>query len=169
MNAGFTPSFNDFQDDIESYIISQGRSEKTADGMTIFRGYNDALNLMFRSYLEQRAYDPLLAHFRQWNWEVGDNQYLLDLSMALYQDHEWHRLQALWDSVLKKRRRLYNEMRRTEKKRPGSIPPEQVEHLKELLIETLGRLIGFAEDLGMDEDSETYARMMEQIRKGLNA
>jgi hypothetical protein len=169
MNRGFTPSYSDFQSDIEGYIISQGKSEQTADGMTIFRGYFDALDLMFHSYLEQRAYEPLVAHFRQWNWEVGDNQYLRDLSRALYQDHEWHRLQTLWDSVLTKRRRLYNEMRRTDKKQPGSIPPGQVEHLRELLIETLSRLVGFAEDFGMKEDLEKYARTMERIRRGLNA
>ena len=168
MNEGFTPSFADFQDDIEQYIISMGKSEKTSNGMTVFHGYNKALNIMFHSYLNKKIYDHLVAHFRQWNWEVGDNHYLLELSSALQRNHERHLLQTLWDSVLAKRQRLYNEMRRKEKNQPGKISLEQVENLRELLLATLNRLEGFAGDLGTDEDGEKYARIKDQITRNQN-
>ena len=160
----FHPSFKDFQKDIERYIISIGKYEKTKDGMMIFRGYFDALQMIFRRYLEHGAFDPLVAHFRSWNWEVGYNDYLLELTTALVARRDWPRLQRLWDGVIARRRKFYNEVWKIEKDDPGTLPSKTLVDSEESLMETLGRVKAFADDLGQPGDADKYTKMMGRVQ-----
>lgn len=162
----FQPSFKDFQKDIERYIISIGKRERTKDGMMIFWGYDDAQKLMFRRYLKHEAFGPLVAHFRSWNWEVGYNDYLLELTTALVIRQDWSCLQRLWDGVIAKRRKFYNDVWKIEKDEPGTLPSKTVIEAKERLLETLGRVQGFAEELGQPSDVDKYTEMMRRVQQG---
>lgn len=77
MSEPFSPSFKHFQRDIERFLIASGLREKRKDGFTVFKGYENALQTMFNHYLDAGKFDPLVAHFRNWNWEMGCNDYLL--------------------------------------------------------------------------------------------
>ena len=169
MTDKFQPSFDDFQKDIERYITSIGKRERLKDGKMIFWGYEDALKMMFRRYLEHGAFDPLVAHFRSWNWEVGYNDYLLELTTALVTRRDWPRLQRLWEGVIARRRKFYNEVWKIEKDDPGTLPSKTVVESKELLLETLGRVKAFAEDLGQPEDADKYTKMMGRVQRGRKA
>jgi hypothetical protein len=169
MASEFQPSFNDFQKDIERYIISIGKRERTKDGMMIFWGYYDAEKMMFRRYLDHGAFDPLVAHFRSWNWEVGYNDYLLELTTALVTQRDWPLLQRLWDGVIAKRRKFYNEVWKIEKDDPGTLPSKTVTESRERLLETLRRVQAFAEELGQPGDVDKYAKMIGRVQRGRKA
>lgn len=169
MTDDFQPSFKNFQQDIERYLISIGKREKGEDGMTVFWGYCDAQQMMFRRYLDHGAFNPLVTHFRSWNWEVGYNDYLLDLTTALVTRRDWPLLQRLWDGVIAKRRRFYNEVWKIEKDAPGTLPSKTVVESKESLLETLGRVKAFAEDLGQAGDADKYTKMTGRIQRGRQA
>jgi len=61
MNRSFLPSFQHFQKDVELYLKSEGKCEKNAIGQTVYRGYQAAVALMFRTYMEKKAFLPLVA------------------------------------------------------------------------------------------------------------
>jgi hypothetical protein len=67
MIASFAPSFQHFQKDIERFLKSAGKSEKNEHGQTVFRGYQAAVDLMFRAYTEKEAFAPLVAEFTNYN------------------------------------------------------------------------------------------------------
>lgn len=169
MSSQFQPKYKDFQQDIERYLVSIGKCEKTKDGMTVFRGYEDALKLIFSRYLDQEAYDPLVSHFRNWNWEETYNNFLWELTDALTKRRDWPRLQKLWDGVIGKRRKLYNDIRKIENDDPGALPSKTVVQSKERLLETLERVKSFSEDLGNLADTEKYAKMIGKIERGRKA
>ena len=169
MTAEFQPAFKNFQADIERYIISIGKCEKSKDGFTIFRGYEDALKLMFRRYLDGEAFDPLVSYFRRWNWEWSYNDFLIELTTALSSRRDWPRLQLLWDSVVAKRKKNYNEIWKIEKDKPGAISSKTVAESKELLLDTLKRVIAFAEEFGGAEESAKYSVMIDRVRRGRKA
>jgi hypothetical protein len=75
MNRSFVPSFQHFQKDVEGYLKSEGKCEKNAIGQTVYRGYQAAVTLMFRTYMEKKAFVPLVAEFRTWNWEWSYDDY----------------------------------------------------------------------------------------------
>ena len=169
MRQDFNPAYKDFQKDIERYLISIGKREKSKDGMIVFWGYDDALKLIFQRYLDQGAFDPLVTHFKNWNWEVGYNGYLLELTAALLARRNWPLLQRLWDGVVAKQRKLYNQMWKIEKDAPGTLPSKQIIDSRELFLESLNRLIGFAEDIGEPGEMDKYAQMIERVNQGRKA
>jgi hypothetical protein len=166
MNSPFQPKFEDFQDDIERYMHSHRTTHHAGDGTVVFYGYDDALKLMFRRYLDQAAFDPLVAHFRRWNWEVGYNEFLLGLTEALAERRDWPRLKHLWGGVIAKRRKLYNDARRIVRQRPAGLPPDTVQQIRDRLLDTLRRVRAISDELGTPEDSEAYSQMIEKVTAG---
>lgn len=162
----FSPSFAKFQADIEGYLVAQGNREKTKDGFVVFHGYDDALALMFNRYLEEEAFDPLVSHFRVWNWEHSYNDYLLRLTDTLLRRRDWPLLRLLWSGVISKRRKLYNNIRKLERKAPGTVPASSVKASREGLIETLERVRSYSVQLGSDADTKSYENMLSKVKVG---
>jgi hypothetical protein len=162
----FSPSFVKLQADVEGYLVAQGKREKAKDGFVVFHGYSDALALMFDRYLEEEAFDPLVSHFRAWNWEHSYNDYLLHLTDALLRRRDWPLLRLLWSGVVSKRRRLYNDTRKLERKAPGTVPASSVKASREKLVETLERVRSYSVQIGSAEDAKTYGDMLSRVRAG---
>ncbi len=74
MITSFAPSFQHFQKDIERFLKSEGKCEKNEHGQIVYRGYQAAVDQMFRVYIEKEAFAPLVAEFRTWNWEWNYDQ-----------------------------------------------------------------------------------------------
>jgi hypothetical protein len=96
------------------------------------------------AYLENKAYDPLISNLRYWNWEVGDNKFLDELTEKLNEAEDWPRLKKLWGSVMLKRRKLYNQMNDIMREDQGAIPLKDFNNAKGLLLTTLNRLLTMA-------------------------
>jgi hypothetical protein len=169
MKAELQPTYKKFQTDIERYIISLGKCEKSKDGMRTFWGYDDALSQMFGLYLEQSALEPLVEHFRRWNWERSYNQYLHDLTSALVAKRDWTLIQRLWEGVIAKRRKLYNDIWKIEKDSPGTLPATHLPESKERLLETLAQLQEFAKTFGAPGEAQKYIEMAVRIENGKRA
>jgi hypothetical protein len=169
MNKSFTPSFQHFQKDVERYLKSEGKCDTNEHGQTVYRGYPAALTQMFRTYLEHEAFTPLVAEFRNWNWELGYNDYLLELSSGLQQQHDWPLLKELWAAVVAKRRTNYNKTKKAQKSFPETIPEESVTKTRDLLLESLYRLQQYASELGHESDVTEYSAMTVRVGKRMKA
>jgi len=169
MEQRFTPSFQAFQKDIERYLTSEGKREKNEHGQIVFRGYPAALALMFRTYMDKKAFVPLVAEVRKWNAEWSYSDYLLDLTAALQQNRNWPLLQELWTAVVAKRRTNYNKTRQARKSVPDKVPEELVTKTRDLLLESLHRLQGLAREYGHESDVDAYVAMIGRAEKGQKA
>ena len=169
MSKPFSPSFKHFQRDIERFLIASGLREKRKDGFTAFKGYENALQTMFNHYLDAGKFDPLVAHFRNWNWEMGYNDYLLTLTSVLSERRDWLLLKRLWEGVIAKRKKAYNEVWKIEKANPGTLPGNTLMNSCERLVETLDRVRGFAQEMGRCEDVAKYAEMSDRVKSGKKA
>jgi hypothetical protein len=165
MSTSFTPSFQDFQKDIERLLKSKGQVEKNALGQTVFRGYPAALAEMFRLYIDEGALAPLVADVRKWNWEWSYSEYLLELTSRLQEKRDWPLLKALWVAVVAKRRTNYNKTRKAQKSVPDKIPDELVTKTQRLLLESLDRLQGYASELGQAADVTEYVEMTARVEQ----
>jgi hypothetical protein len=161
--AGFEPGFDNLQKDVERYLASVGKSTRTAAGMIVFHGYDDALRMLFGQYLERRALAPLVSHFRAWNWEYTYDPFLLDLTEALAAERDWGQLQRLWGAVIGKRRKLYNDLLKLRKRDPDAVGPEVLAGAKVRLLETLNRVRDMSADLGTPDDTSTYSRLIRNV------
>lgn len=85
--------------------------------------------------------------------------------MRLYRS-DWPLLQRLWDGVIARRRRFYNEVWQIEKDDPGTLPTKTVVEAQESLLEALGRVKTFAEALGQPGDADKYTAMMGRVQRG---
>ena len=168
MAETFAPKFKNFQADIEAYLAAAGKREKARDGFVVFRGYEHALNLVFDQYLTHRAFEPLVGHFRAWNWELSYDDHLLRLTDALIQERDWVLLKRLWGGVISKRRKLYNDARRIETHAPGSLPASTLRDSRNRLLETLERVRAYSHALG-HKDDQTYSTMIERVKAGRQA
>jgi hypothetical protein len=162
----FSPSFLKFQADIEAYLATEGKRERTKDGFIIFHGYDHALRLMFNRYLEHESYEPLVSHFRAWNWEHSYNDYLLRLTDALRERRNWPLLKLLWSGVISKRRKLYNDIRKLERKSPGKVPSSSAQASRDELLESLERVRSYSGEIGNAEDSISYELMISKVKAG---
>ncbi len=169
MSKSFTPSFQHFQKDVERYLESDGKCEKNEHGQTVYRGYPAALARMFRTYVENEAFTPLVAELRKWNWEWGYNDYLLELSSRLQQKRDWPLLKELWAAVVAKRRTNYNKTRKAQQSFPEKIPEALVTKTKDLLLESLYRLQQYASELGHESDVKEYSAMTVRVGKRMKA
>lgn len=165
MTKPFTPSLQNFQKDIERYLKSQGKCEKNEHGQIVFRGYPDALALMYRTYLDKGALTPLVEHFRKWNWEWNYDDHLIELTARLQKDRNWPLLKKLWAGVIAKRRTHYNQTRKAQQAHPQTIPEASVTKTKELLLDALGQLQSFATELQQQSDIEEYVEMIARVEK----
>jgi len=169
MNKSFTPSFKHFQQDVEHYLESEGKCEKNQHGQMVYRGYPAAVDHMFRTYIENEAFTPLVAEFRKWNWEWGYDDYLLELSSGLQRKQDWPLLKEVWAAVVAKRRTNYNKTKKAQKALPEKISEELVTKTRDLLLESLNRLQRYASELGHESDVEEYLAMTARVEKRLKA
>ena len=169
MNKSFTPSFQHFHKDVERYLKSEGKREKNEQGQTVYRGYPPAVALMFRTYIDNEAFAPLVAEFRKWNWEWSYDDYLLELSSGLQRRQDWPLLKDLWAAVVAKRRTNYNKTKHAQKSYPEKIPDELVTKTRDLLLESLSRLRQYASELGHESDVTEYAAMTGRVEKRMKA
>lgn len=169
MSSSFKPSFQNLDKDVERYLVSQGKFKKLKNGMIEFHGYYKAQEFFFRVYLENKAYDPLISNLRYWNWEVGDNKFLDELTEKLNEAEDWPRLKKLWGSVMSKRRKLYNQMTDIMRKDQKEIPLKDFNKAKGLLLATLNCLIAMAEKYGASDEISIYSKMVERVGKGMKA
>lgn len=169
MNRSFTPTFQHFQKDVERYLKSEGKCEKNEHGQTVYRGYPEALALMFRAYIDKEAFAPLVAEFRNWNWEWNYDDHLMDLTSRLRQRRDWPLLKELWAAVVAKRRTNYNKTKKAQKALPEKIPEELVIKTSDLLLESLYRLQRYASELGHESDVGAYLEMIVRVEKRMKA
>ena len=118
MSRSFAPTFQHFQNDIERCLKSKGQVEKNEFGQTVYRGYPAALAGMFRAYVDEGAFGPLVAEIRKWNWEWGYGEHLLELTSRLQEKRDWPLLKELWVAVVAKRRTNYDKTRKAQKSLP---------------------------------------------------
>jgi hypothetical protein len=163
--GSFTPSFLHFQADIEQLLKSEGKVEKNEHGQTVFRGYQAALDHMFRLYLENDACAPLVAEFRSWNWEWEYGDYLLELTARLEQKRDWPLLKDLWSGVIAKRRTNYNKTRKAHNALPKKIPRHLVEKTSGLLLDSLHRLCDYAIASRRESEVQEYVEMTERVER----
>ena len=169
MTKVFTPSFLHFQKDIERYLRSEGKCEKNEHGQTVYRGYQDAVSLMFRAYVAKGAFVPLVAEFRTWNWEWSYDDYLLELTQCLQEAKDWPLLRELWAAVIAKRRTNYNKTKKAHRALPDRIPEDLLTKTRELLLESLHRLQGYAAQLHRESDVPEYLEMISRVERRITA
>jgi hypothetical protein len=165
----FAPSFRHFQKDIERRLMSEGQCEKNEHGQTVYRGYPAALSRMFREYIENQAFAPLVAELRKWNWEWSYSDYLLELTECLREGRHWPLLNELWAAVIAKRRTNYNKTKKAQRAVPDRIPEDLVTKTRELLLESLHRLHGYASELEQESDVREYVEMISRVEKRIRA
>jgi hypothetical protein len=163
MPNSFSPSFKNLQKDIERYLKSQGQCETNEFGQTVYRGYDAALKLMFDAYLKERAYGPLVKHFRNWNWEWSYNDFLLTLTARLEKAKDWPGLKELWAGVIAKRRTNYNKTRKARQTVPEKVPESLLQKTRKLLLESLNSLAAYAGRLGHEADIVDYVEMQSRV------
>ena len=169
MIKSFAPSFRHFQKDIERYLESEGKCEKNEHGQMVYRGYQAAVDQMFRTYIEKEAYVPLVTEFRKWNWEWGYDNYLLELTARLRDAGNWLLLKELWGAVIAKRRTNYNKTKKAQKALPEKIPEELVTKTRELLLDSLYRLRSYAAGLQQESDVGEYLEMIARVKRRIKA
>jgi len=169
MNQSFAPSFQHFQKDVERCLKSAGKCEKNEHGQTVYHGYQAALLAMFHAYLEQKAFAPLVTEFRKWNWEWDYGDYLLDLTARLHASSDWPLLQELWTAVVAKRRTNYNKTQKAWRVAPDKVAEESVTKTRELLLDALYRLRGYAADYRRESEIGEYLEMIARVEKRTKA
>jgi len=163
MPSGYQPDFKNFQRDIERYLAHIGKREKRADGMIVFHGFPEAQRAMFDRYLEAEVLEPLVGEFKTWNWEYSYDDFLLELTAALEKKRDWTGLETLWRSVLTKRKKLYNELRKLDRDDPAALPRDSLAGARERLLETAGRLIDLVEKYGTAEAVKGYSILADKV------
>jgi hypothetical protein len=165
MSRSFAPSFQHFQKDIENCLKSKGQVEKNERGQTVYRGYQAELGRMFRTYIDEGVFAPLVAEFRKWNWEWGYDEHLLELTSRLHEKGDWPLLKELWVAVVAKRRTNYNKTSKAQRSLPDRIPGELVTRTQDLLLESLHRLQRYASELGYEAEVGEYLEMVARVEK----
>jgi hypothetical protein len=169
MPNAFTPSFEHFHKDVERYLKAEGKRETNEHGQTVYRGYQAAVALMFRTYIEKQAFAPLVTEFRTWNWEWNYDDYLFELTSGLQQTRDWPLLKELWTAVVAKRRTNYNKTKKAQKSLPEKIPEELVTRTRDLLLDSLYRLQRHASEQRHESDVGAYVEMIARVEKRMKA
>lgn len=165
----FTPSFQHFQNDIERRLRIEGNCEKNEHGQTVYRGYQPAVVEMFRAYIDRKAFAPLVAEFRTWNWEWNYDSFLWELTAGLQQAGHWALLKELWGSVIAKRRTNYNKTRKARRAAPDRISEELLTKTRDLLLDSLYRLKNYASELQQESDIGKYLEMIARVEQRKHA
>jgi len=169
MKKTFTPTFHNFQDDIERYLKIMGKSEINEHGQTVYHGYPAAVDYMFSNYLKEKAFRPLVAEFRKWNWEWGYNNYLLDLTTCMQSNRDWILIKELWGAVIAKRKTNYNKSKKARKAFPDKVSEELVMKTKKLLLGSLYKFRTYATKLKQESAFEIYLGMISRVENDKNA
>ena len=169
MNKSFSPSFKHFHKDIERYLKNEGKCEKNEHGQTVYRGYQAALDELFRAYMQKEAFAPLVAEFRTWNWEWGYNDYLLKLTSRLQEAGNWPLLKELWTAVIAKRRTNYNKTQKAQRALPLKISEDLATKTRDLLLDSLYRLRNYASELRHESEVEGHLQMIDRVERRIRA
>ena len=159
----YQPSFMNVHRDIERYIEHAGQVERRKDGFLVYRGYDAAQQFVIDEYLKTKTYEPLVKYFRSWNWEVGDNDFLINLTDRLRDEREWGHLKKLWNGVISKRRQQFREMCRIHKQSAKVLTQDQMDHARNLLVSSLERLRDFATELNDVEEAQSLQKQIAQL------
>jgi hypothetical protein len=169
MKKVFTPSFQNFQTDIERYLESMGKCERNEHGQTVYRGYHAASAQMFRAYIEGDAFAPLVAVFRNWNWEWSYDDSLLELTARLQKARNWPLLKELWAGVIAKRITNYNKTKKAHRALPERVPEVLVTKTRELLLDSLYRLRSLASEMQRESEVDEYLEMTARVERRITA
>lgn len=169
MTKPFTPSFQHLQKDVERQLESEGKCEKNEHGQFVYRGYPAAFKQMYRLYLEREAFGPLVAEYRTWNWEWDYGSDLEELTARLRGKGHWILLRDLWAGVVAKRRTNYNKTKKARKAVPDQVSEELVSKTRDLLMDSLQRLVGYASEFQKDSEVEAYVEMLARVERRQNA
>jgi hypothetical protein len=169
MNELPAPSFRHFQNDIERRLKLEGKCEKNEHGQLVFRGYPAALEQMFRAYMNEQAFVPLVAELRKWNWEWSYNDYLTELTADLRKTGNWSLLRELWGAVIAKRRTNYNKTKKARRAVPDRVPEELVTKTRDLLLDSLYQLRKYASDFHKASDIGEYLEMIARVEQRKHA
>ncbi len=169
MKIAFTPTFHNFQDDIERFLKGMGKSEINEHGQMVYHGYQAAVEFMFNVYIKKEAFGPLVAEFRKWNWEWGYNNYLLDLTKYLNSAGNWLLIKELWSAVIAKRKTNYNKTKKARKAFPDKISEEVVIKTKMLLLDSLYKLRTYATKLQHEATIGEYLEMISRVENDKKA
>lgn len=169
MSKPFSPGFKNLRKDTERCLQCEGKREKNDHGQTVFRGYPEALDRVFRLYVQQRAWAPPVAKFRKWNWEWSYNGFLDELTGRLVDAREWDLLKGHWAGVIAKRRTTYNKTRQARKTAPGEVSEDLVTKTRELLLDSLGRLLRYALEVGKESEIGECLDIVARVEKRLKA
>ncbi len=169
MTKPFKPSFKTLQKDLENYIKHKGRCDKNEFGQTVYHGYDAALALMFKSYIQEKAFDQLTDHFRKWNWEWNYDDYFTRLITTLERAKDWKNLKQLWEAVIAKRKTNYNKTRKAHQDVPDQVPETSVVKTRNLLLESLDDMRKCGKKFGTEKEIAQYLDMKNRVQKGLKA
>jgi hypothetical protein len=100
----FNPTFSNVEKDIERYLEQFGVRDTLSNGTPVIRGFDKAQQTILDLYYQQQAYDALVAYLLTFNWELGNGEFLLELSDALVRKKDVRRLKRLWHGVIAKQK-----------------------------------------------------------------
>jgi hypothetical protein len=91
------------------------------------------------------------------------------LTSGLQQAGDWPLLKELWEAVVAKRRTNYNKTKKAQKSVPEKIPEALVTKTRDLLLDSLHRLQGYASECGHTSDVGAYLEMIVRVEKRMKA
>jgi len=100
----FKPTFSNVEKDIERYLEQFGVRDTLSNGTPVIRGFDKAQRTILDLYYRQQAYDALVAYLLTFNWDLGNGEFLLELSDALVRKKDVRRLKRLWHGVIAKQK-----------------------------------------------------------------
>ena len=100
----FKPTFSNVEKDIERYLEQFGVRDTLSNGTPVIRGFDKAQRTILDQYYQQQAYDALVAYLLTFHWELGNGEFLLELSDALVRKKDVRRLKRLWHGVIAKQK-----------------------------------------------------------------
>ena len=165
--SGFKPTFKDLEKDVEKYLKQHGPICRDEYPSYAYKKYEDSFNLIFHVYLDQKVFEPLVKHMKNYDWAVGTNQLLDLLTNALVKDNQQELVFEVWSRVLKRQSAFYRTRRRDAKKFPDDCDPVNVLATKAVLLQTLARLIQLSQYFERDDDGQ-YWRTVERLDAGKN-
>ncbi len=107
----FRPGFQNLDRDIDRYLDRFGTWDRSGP-TPLVRGYDKAVRTVFDMYLQNGAYDAIIAYLvGSWHYEHGLNEYFLEASECLKRDRQANRLKRLWRSVIAAQKQYFWELR----------------------------------------------------------
>lgn len=97
-------TFRNLDLDIERTCVQTG---ETIGGIPVLRGYDEAREFVFSTYLDKKQYGAVVDYLLEQNWEWGVNQFVERATDALKRDGELDKLKRLWRGVIASQKQNY--------------------------------------------------------------